>query len=1413
MNLLQITLPEYDILTLKNDLNFLNFCRLFNEFVEECHIQLLTLEINQSGFPGYVNSFLKDSYLNKINYKSKLKKLNVNTDVNISNLLPKDKELSSFGIKSSAYANVDDFYILAKLSEFQYIYDKTVQRTTHAINYISKSEVRYMKVPSLQSKIKSDFDKNIRTHLSSIASIVLVKYEQGLSQLENLLHNRNKSVMIENIKNLRKLNITDIFVVDGSSYPIDPRFNRLHYYDTTIDNNYFKLNLNYLSLNDFCLLVSTLKKESKSLKNIKVDFSDGININDELSIDSLELTKYISDRIDLKNSIIIFKSCKWSTILENFYKYGLEVSGGSGVKRHIISPMDYTLSLFLNILSENGYKDTVTSTNLTDKTFYESKISKTNDCLYNKDLFKNKIIDAITNIEPKIYPYMIDYHRDKSLSVDDELNIDKQVYSYLRHVILNEMIFTDLFLNINELGSEPFLRLDWRELFIYRERNLVNAFYDVIATYDFISAIPKYKKNGLRKEKMLYFYNKIYDQKREYSTNCKKSFINNFNTNSNNRISFLRKINKNNIKQFSTNSILSQDQLNNNSRLNITDKEINIKDIILTNKNDLFYKNITSLLEIAKTNPILAQSKIEEEWIDIVINDINTNQNLLRNKLNFVFNKAKETLNIKRLQQKLIKEFGETGKLLNDEKHLFITLMVIIDSYKNSSHTMVAYQVGYNILRNIFNKYIDSTNTISFFDFISLVSINRGKINIKILKQNLSFEELNTKSNLLSADKKDIEIINCQNQFLINIGVIFIDIFVQEPINMFNLNYPQDLKNIYYDNLNTPLKLVLNEEYKGDLFDRLVIHPKNIPMVCEPLEWDYNKYGGYLLNIKLKEDIITGSVRYHKHNLDGAGKIKLYNTINYFNKIKFNINKSLLNYLIENGDYLIKLDTDNLYNNYISIKMADLFKDITFYLHTHADWRGRIYTHCFYLSYQGSDLATALIQFEDGFTLTNNGLDIFLAYGATLYDSNLNKKSIQERIDWIKMNKIELLNMNKEFIVKAKSPFLFTAFCLEIQKLEKNPNSKIYSPVFIDATCSGVQHLSAMIGDSDLGKLVNLTASNRYDRPADFYQELVEPINKAINNYGKINPEYKSLSNLYLTRDELKRPIMTQNYNVSIFGMKQQLFEIFKVKDNTNNVDTTYNSEYNLKTRKTDKIIGFSKEGANILLTHKDLIRISMIIKEVIFINYPVLKEIYDYFLKIADINQRLQLPVQWITPAGAVITQEYKKRTSSKVRVFIHNKTKVNIIKNITPNIDFKKQKDGIIPNVIHSLDSSHIINLINDLPLDFGSPILTVHDCFGAHPNFIDIIEFRLKEEFIKIYTNNKFLKTLNKRLIQNIKDNNYDIIKENKNYYVIIENNQSQSNINKLDTTEKILIPKPPIKNSLDILEIKKSKYMFN
>jgi len=144
-------------------------------------------------------------------------------------------------------------------------------------------------------------------------------------------------------------------------------------------------------------------------------------------------------------------------------------------------------------------------------------------------------------------------------------------------------------------------------------------------------------------------------------------------------------------------------------------------------------------------------------------------------------------------------------------------------------------------------------------------------------------------------------------------------------------------------------------------------------MISLPEKWSYTKYGGYLNNSIEKNDLISGLGTNNSHKVKSLKN--LYNAINYLSSIKLRVNTEVLDFILKNkdiifNDYYKTINTekikDKILRDFVTLEKAKTFYNIPFYLNAFADWRGRIYTHSYYLSYQGSDLSLALIYFDEG---------------------------------------------------------------------------------------------------------------------------------------------------------------------------------------------------------------------------------------------------------------------------------------------------------------------------------------------------------------------------------------------------------------------------------------------------------------
>jgi DNA-directed RNA polymerase len=114
-----------------------------------------------------------------------------------------------------------------------------------------------------------------------------------------------------------------------------------------------------------------------------------------------------------------------------------------------------------------------------------------------------------------------------------------------------------------------------------------------------------------------------------------------------------------------------------------------------------------------------------------------------------------------------------------------------------------------------------------------------------------------------------------------------------------------------------------------------MVNPYTLPMLCKPNLWNENLFGGYLENTYKKVSLISGN-SFHKHKLEN--KDSLFKAINNLNSIKFGINNLVLDYLNNEGKYLLEfIIPDNKLQRDITLKFANLFSNVPFYLNVHAD--------------------------------------------------------------------------------------------------------------------------------------------------------------------------------------------------------------------------------------------------------------------------------------------------------------------------------------------------------------------------------------------------------------------------------------------------------------------------------------------
>ena len=118
-----------------------------------------------------------------------------------------------------------------------------------------------------------------------------------------------------------------------------------------------------------------------------------------------------------------------------------------------------------------------------------------------------------------------------------------------------------------------------------------------------------------------------------------------------------------------------------------------------------------------------------------------------------------------------------------------------------------------------------------------------------------------------------------------------------------------------------------------------------------------------------------------------------------------------------------------------------------------------------------------------------------------------------------------------------------------------------------------------------------------------------------------------------------------------------------------------------------------------------------------------------DYFTSVAA---TIKEPAVWYTPLyNFPVLQPAVKDTRTSV------KTPFGMLQLFTetPTFAAGKQRQGIAPNIIHSLDAELLRFVVENFEGDIG----TVHDCFLVHPNEGEQVRNLYKEGYIALMSTN--------------------------------------------------------------------------
>ena len=413
-----------------------------------------------------------------------------------------------------------------------------------------------------------------------------------------------------------------------------------------------------------------------------------------------------------------------------------------------------------------------------------------------------------------------------------------------------------------------------------------------------------------------------------------------------------------------------------------------------------------------------------------------------------------------------------------------------------------------------------------------------------------------------------------------------------------------------------------------------------------------------------------------------------------------------------------------------------------------ADSRTRLYTVAGSgANTQGSDAQKALVCFSKSISIDDKSFwklmgaaNDYASAASTLSIETMTQHVLEARE--ILSGKLTKTAAKLEWLSYDK-PYSYIAIAQEVVDYNTDGYGETFSPVPLDGRCSGIQHLSAM---SLSPAVVDMIGMHHVESDVDVYEslaaELLTPegllamedkLSKA-KSKGELIYSVEEVSSIMkvleatICRKFCKNIVMTFAYGAGASTAGEGLFAKFGGELSEGGLPEA-----------TCMVIGrymHSKLGSKL----KGLTGIMDDLKSWIDVissadkNGNNVKETSKSLIKKGN---RKNVAIGWVTPDNLLAYQEYPTLAEMKVEYVAHSGSveKVKLARQDYSMPDTKKHRSAIAPNIIHSLDATHLRMVARRME-EAGMQMVFIHDSFGTTADRVDELHAIIVEEFIKIY-----------------------------------------------------------------------------
>lgn len=389
--------------------------------------------------------------------------------------------------------------------------------------------------------------------------------------------------------------------------------------------------------------------------------------------------------------------------------------------------------------------------------------------------------------------------------------------------------------------------------------------------------------------------------------------------------------------------------------------------------------------------------------------------------------------------------------------------------------------------------------------------------------------------------------------------------------------------------------------------------------------------------------------------------------------------------------------------------------DEIYFPHT-LDFRGRVYPVPALLNPQGDDMAKGLLQFAWGRPLGENGWFWLAVHIANLW--GVDKCSFEERAAWTLANSDQLVDSGENPLDGERcwmtaddgaNPWQALAACIEWAGFQRQGSEWVsHLPIHMDGSCSGLQHLSALLRDPQGGSAVNLTPAGK---PADVYSRVAEKVSARLEVSAGGGDEMAKAWLGWVSRAVVKRPCMTYAYSVTSRGIRDQILDQLR----------------------KDHPTGEAVSGQDYFAAATYL---APIVEKCIRETVIAAAGAMDYLKETARIAAKADIPLRWETPVGFPVVQDYRATAGKRVKVYYNGLCVKLNVREEQERLDSRRMGAGAAPNYVHSLDAAHLMRTVLACRDAGIESVAVIHDSFGTHAADIDDLHRLIRETFVEMY-----------------------------------------------------------------------------